>query len=75
MLTVNIKGELHRYIEVAQEPQLLAIYTLLEEKIKASHEHLSLQQYNEEIDASEKEYENYDAVLTHSAFKEEIKKW
>lgn len=74
METVQIKEQLHQYIEVAQEPQLQAIYILLEEKIKASQDCVSIEQYNMEIEASEKEYEEGN-FISHEEFVKEIKQW
>lgn len=54
MQTVSIKEQLHHYIEIAEENQLQAIYTILEDKIHArANERISVAQYNKELTESE----------------------
>lgn len=54
MQTVSIKEQLHHYIEIAEENQLQAIYTILEDKIHArASERISVAQYNKELTESE----------------------
>ena len=74
MQTVQIRQHVHQYIDKAADAQLEATYTLLEAKIEAVQERISRAQYNEEIAASEQEYEdgNY---ITQSEFAREMKQW
>ncbi len=70
----QIKAQLHQYIDLAQEPQLQAIYILLEEKIKASQSRISIEDYNKEIELSENEYNEVN-FITHQEFIQETKQW
>jgi hypothetical protein len=47
MTTLNIKQELHSYLEVADAKKLKALYTIFEEEVKAG-----LPQYSEESKAT-----------------------
>jgi len=42
--------------------------------LKSESKHISIEQYNQEIEASEKEYEDENFV-THAEFVKEMKKW
>jgi hypothetical protein len=53
MQTIKIKEKLHHYIDVAEENQLQAIYTLLEDKIELVEARISIRQYNKELDEAE----------------------
>ena len=53
MQTIKIKEKLHHYIDVAEENQLQAIYTLLEDKIELVEGRISIKQYNKELDEAE----------------------
>lgn len=70
----QIKEQLHQYIDLAQEPQLQAIYILLEEKIKAFQNRISIEDYNKEIELSEKEY-NEGNFISHQEFIKKTKQW
>jgi hypothetical protein len=74
MRTAQIRQHLHQYIDKAADAQIEAIYTLLEAKVEAVQERISLAQYNEEIAASEQEYEDGNHT-TQSEFVREIKQW
>jgi hypothetical protein len=74
MRTAQIRQHLHQYIDKAADAQIEAIYTLLEAKVEAVQERISLAQYNEEIAASEQEYEDGNHT-TQSEFVKEIKQW
>ncbi len=59
MQVITIKEKLHHYIDVAQEQQLQAIYTLLEDKIELSASNrISIDQYNKEIEEAEARIES-----------------
>ncbi|MBP6455502.1 MAG: hypothetical protein KA275_02130 [Chitinophagaceae bacterium] len=59
MQAITIKEKLHHYIDVAQEQQLQAIYTLLEDKIELSASNrISIDQYNKEIEEAEARIES-----------------
>lgn len=53
MKTTTIREHLHRFIDKADDTQIAAIYTLLEEKVEAVQERTSLDQYNIEIHQAE----------------------
>ena len=74
METILIRQHVHQYIDKAPDAQVEAIYTLLESKVEAVQNRISLEQYNIEIEASDKEYEtgNY---ITQEQLKKEVKKW
>lgn len=74
METLLIRKQLHQYIDNAADAQIEAIYVILEEKVEALKGRISIEQYNEEIEASEQEYES-GKYTTHADFKNEIKKW
>ncbi len=74
MQTLQIRQHLHQYIDKADDAQIAAIYTILEAKIEAAQDRISVVQYNKEIEESEQEYETGD-YETHSDFKNELKKW
>ena len=74
METLEMKEKLHHYIDIAQEDQLQAIYTLLEEKIEIAEGRISLSQYNKELEESEQEYEDGN-FITQQEFINEIKQW
>lgn len=42
--------------------------------LKSESNRISIEQYNQEIEASEKEYEE-ESYVTHNAFKREIDQW
>ncbi|MFN0082456.1 MAG: hypothetical protein ACKVOM_08035 [Ferruginibacter sp.] len=74
METMQIRQHLHKYIDKAADTQIEAIYTLLEARVEAVQDRISIEQYNKEIEESEQEYDkgNY---ITQSEFKKEIEKW
>ncbi len=74
MGTAEIREHLHKYIDKAADAQVAAIYTLLEDKVEAAQDRISIEQYNKEIEASEQEYEAGNNI-THSEFIKEMKKW
>lgn len=53
MDNLQIKQKLHHYIDFAQENQLQATYTLLQEKIEIEEGRINFEQYNKEIEAAE----------------------
>ena len=74
METIQIREHLHKYIDIAADAQIQAIYTILEDKVEAVQERISIELYNSELNASEKEYED-GKFITHAEFIKEIKKW
>lgn len=42
--------------------------------LKSESKRISIEQYNQEIEASEKEYEE-ESYITHNAFKKEVDQW
>jgi len=74
MRTTEIRSQLHKFIDVAEDAQVKAIYTLLADKVDAVQERVSIEQYNKEIAASEREYEA-GRYITHSEFVKEMKQW
>ena len=42
--------------------------------LKSESKRISIEQYNQEIEASEKEYEE-ESYVTHNAFKKEVDQW
>ena len=74
MGTIQIREHLHKYIDKAADAQIKAIYTLLEDKVEAAQDRVSIEQYNKEIEESEQEYETGDSI-THSEFIKEMKQW
>ena len=74
MGTGEIRAHLHKYIDKAADAQIEAIYMLLEDKVEALQDRVSVAQYNKEIEKSEQEYEAGNNI-THGEFIKEIKKW
>jgi len=74
METIVIREHLHQYIDKADDAQIEAIYTLLEDKVEALQGRSSIEQYNKEIEHSEQEYED-GKFITQVEFEKEIKKW
>ncbi len=69
-----IRKHLHQYIDKAVDEQIQEIYTLLEAKVEALQETISIEQYNKEIEASEAEYDNGN-FITHSELRKEAEQW
>lgn len=57
-----------------QEKQTLLSVIKSFMQLKSESKHISIEQYNKEINASEKEYEDGNFV-THAEFVKEMKKW
>ena len=72
MTSVAIRKKLVDYMQVADDRKLKAIYILLENEIEENH--ISLQQYNKEIDEAEAEFTNGD-YITNEAMKSKVKQW
>lgn len=73
MTTSEIRQKLHQYIDESEEKKVQAIYTLLEEEI-TNGGHISIEQYNKEIEEAEAEIENGE-YITHEELKKQIKQW
>ncbi|MCB9033757.1 MAG: hypothetical protein H6553_07965 [Chitinophagales bacterium] len=70
MSTAELRERLQSRIAMEDDEKILeAIYILLNRD-----ERISIEQYNKEIEASEKEYEKGDYV-TQAVFEKEIQKW
>lgn len=74
MELAKIRQHLHQFIDKAADAQIEAIYTLLEAKIEAVQERISIDQYNQEIAESEQEYEDGKFISQNEVLKE-IRKW
>ena len=59
-------------MQIADDRKLKAIYILLEKEIEENH--VSLQQYNKEIDEAEAEFTNGNNI-TNKAMKRKVKQW
>ena len=59
-------------MQIADNRKLKAIYILLEKEIEENH--LSLQQYNKEIDEAEAEFTNGNNI-TNEAMNRKVKQW
>ena len=73
MTAIVLRKKLVDYLQVADEKKLKAIYTLLENDIEQTG-HISIEQYNKEIDEAEREYENGE-YITHEAMKKKMRQW
>lgn len=72
MTAVAIRKKLVDYMQVADDRTLKAIYILLEKKIEENH--ISLQQYNKEIDEAKAEFTNGN-YISNEAMKNKVKQW
>ncbi len=72
MTAVAIRKKLVDYMQVPDDRTLKAIYILLEKKIEENH--ISLQQYNKEIDEAKAEFTNGN-YITNEAMKNKVKQW
>ena len=72
MTAVAIREKLVNYMQVADTKKLKAIYVLLESEIE--DEHISLEQYNKEMDEAEAEFAKGD-YITNAAMKNKVKQW
>ena len=74
MGTIEIREHLHKHIDKAPFAQIAAIDTLLEDKIQAVQDRISMEQHNKEIEESEQEYEAGNHI-THREFIKETNQW
>ena len=58
MKTQDLKQKLHRYIEIANEKKLKAIYTMVEEEIEETTDLWHDKEFVAELERREKEYLN-----------------
>lgn len=58
MKTEQIKQKLHRYIEIADEKKLKAIYTMVEEEIEETSDLWNDEEFVTELEQREKKYLN-----------------
>lgn len=73
MTIVAIRKKLHEFIDSLEDKKAEAIYTLFEEEINHG-QHISLEQYNNELAEAEAEYEKGEYV-THEEVLKQMKKW
>ncbi|MBI3720897.1 MAG: hypothetical protein HY252_20130 [Sphingobacteriales bacterium] len=73
MTAIALRKKLVDYLQVADEKKLKAIYTLLEDDIEQTG-HISIEQYNKEIDEAEQEFKNGE-YISHEAMKKKIRQW
>lgn len=73
MTALTIRKKLSDYIQIADEKQIRAIYTLLEKDIE-DNTRISIEQYNQELEEAEAEYENGE-YISHEEMTNRIKKW
>ncbi len=73
MTTSVIRQKLHQFIDTMEEKKAKAIYILFEEEIKQGT-HISLEQYNKEIDDAMEEVKNGE-VYSHEEVVKMAKKW
>jgi hypothetical protein len=73
MTTISIREKLHQFIDAAEEKKVKAIYTIFEEEI-IKGQHISIEQYNKEIDEAEADFANGD-FITQEAMLKKIKQW
>ena len=73
MTTISIRGKLHQFIDTIEEKKLKAIYTIFEEEI-VKGQHISIEQYNKEIDEAETEFINGD-FISQEAMLKKVKQW
>lgn len=66
---------IQKELQTVKDPTLLeAIKNILKYRKKVSSERISIEQYNKELEASEKEIEQGD-FYTHEQVRERIKQW
>ena len=66
---------IHKELDNVKDPTLLeAIKNILKYRKKVSSERISIEQYNKELEASEKEIEQGN-FYTHEQVRERVKKW
>ena len=73
MTTISIREKLHQFIDTIEEKKVKAIYTIFEEEI-IKGQHISIEQYNKEIDEAETEFVNGDSI-TQEAMLKKVKQW
>ena len=73
MTALTIRKKLCDYIQIADEKQIRAIYTLLEKDIE-DNTCISIEQYNQELEEAEAEYETGE-YISHEEMTNRIKKW
>jgi hypothetical protein len=73
MTTVAIRKKLVDYMQVADDKKVKAVYALLEDDIKQGS-HISINQYNKEIDTAMEEIKSGD-VYSHEQVVKLSKKW
>lgn len=69
-------GKIVAYLQMLHVEEKESILNVMQLFIKSRREHkpMSITQYNEEIDAAEREYSE-GAFITHETLKEQIKQW
>ena len=73
MTALTIRKELSDYIQIADEKQIRAIYTLLKKDIE-ENKRISIEQYNQELEEAEAEYENGE-YISHEEMTKRVKQW
>ena len=73
MTVLTIRKKLSDYIQIADEKQIRAIYTLLEKSIE-ENKYISIEQYNQELKEAEAEYEK-GQYISHEEMTNKVKQW
>jgi hypothetical protein len=68
-----IRQKLVNYMKVAEYKKVKAMYALFEDDIEQCS-HISIEQYNQELDEAESEFENGE-YITHDAMVKQVKQW